>query len=124
MISHLIEAVMSLAPITAYRYTSRDGTGIMNHAAYDLDWLDDDDAQELEEWLGYGLQHPLDVPRDHVFLFTEEGKRGNARGLDLLRKAARKGFVEHVYTVEGEPSWYSRDGQIAVSPSQLKEVGK
>lgn len=120
--SNMTESVNPSDSFLAYRFTSLDGTGIFNHGAYDLDWLDDDDSAELEEWLNYGLQHPRDVPSDQVFLFTEEGVRSNAEGLRLLKKAARRGFVKHVYRVTGAPSWESRDGQIAVAPSQLEEV--
>jgi hypothetical protein len=105
-----------------FRYVSRDGVGMLNSEAYNVDKLNDDDASDLEDWLNYGLQQPRDVASDQVFYFTEEGKSINKDALRLLKKAARKGFVEETGFVFGNPSWMTDDGQIAASRDQIKSA--
>jgi hypothetical protein len=116
------EAAKAAGGKTAFRYVSRDGIGMLNSKAYNIDKLNDDDASDLEEWLNYGLEQPRDVAQDQVFYFTEDGKLTNEEGLRLLKKAARKGFFEEVRFVFGEPSWATNDGQIAVNPNQIKSA--
>jgi hypothetical protein len=116
------EAAKAAGAVKTYRYVSRDGVGMLNRDAYNEDKLNDDDAQELDEWLNYGLQQPRDVANDQVFLFTEEGDLQHAEGLRLLKKAARRGFVKQTQYVVGNPSWESGDGQLAVSSTQIKSA--
>ena len=116
------EAAKAAGGKAVFRYVSRDGMGMLNSKAYNIDKLNDDDASDLEEWLNYGLEQPRDVAQDQVFYFTEDGKLTNEEGLRLLKKAARRGFFEEVRFVFGEPSWATNDGQIAVNPNQIKSA--
>jgi hypothetical protein len=105
------------------RYTHADGTGLLNNQGLDRSKLTDDEEQELVEVLDFGLQQPPGARGDGmsgvVFYFTEEGEKKHARLLELLNKASITGVVRTESSYTGSPVWESRDGQVALEPSQL-----
>lgn len=101
------------------RYTNRRGVGLLNRSAYNMDLLNDDDAQFLIEELSYGLQQPSGVHRDALFFFTPEGERKYRKLIRVLSKAATRGVVRTEYLATGTPEWVSGDGQVAYFPSQI-----
>ncbi|MBF0098708.1 MAG: hypothetical protein HQM05_15390 [Magnetococcales bacterium] len=103
------------------RYTRSDGTGLMHRSAFDMDLLDDDEDQELTELLNYGLRQPIEVPRNAIFAFTQEGVAKHQRLLELLTKAAENDVEEQrLDPNDYEVVWESDDGQVALLP--LEEV--
>jgi len=99
------------------RYTTSDGTGLMNNRVLNRDLLNDDEDAELIELMDYGLQQPIDVPSEAVFAFTQSGVKRHQRFIQLLTKAA--GFdVEEDWLDpnEYEIVWESTDGQVALIP--------
>jgi hypothetical protein len=99
------------------RYTRSDGTGLMHRSAFNMDLLDDDEDQELTELLNYGLRQPIEVPKNAIFAFTQEGVARNQRLLELLTKAAEDDVEEQwLDPNDYEVVWESDDGQVALLP--------
>lgn len=100
----------------AYRYTHKDGNGLMNNSSLDYNKLSDDEYFEVEE--GYlGLQQPPSSLHNQeiVFAFTNKGEEKHKRLIELLTKASKKGVVrEKLNLQEYEIVWNDSDEQLGL----------
>jgi hypothetical protein len=115
-------AVEPIEPRKLIRITDKKGRGLMNNQALNRDKLTDDEEAELVDLMDFGLQQPRDVPAGAVFYFTESGFAQHGRLIELLKKAAKFGYVETVVESTAPVVWESGDGQVAIAPSETFSV--